>query len=607
MLDSPPGVLLLYYVLPAAAVVSAAAMAYWVGTTHREGHGSTWLLAMVVSGGVTNLLYLVITVSEDRSVQWLSIFPRVLALVWCIGAYVLYCSVYTGRDFHREPPVRAALALVLGGFTVLAVTGPFHDLLFASYEERSVPFGYVVADPSVLFVVLTAGLLLFAVYSTYVMGVYLLSTTRRSSLQIVLLMVGTLSIAAMELAGNVGLFPATGLSHGGYGVFPFLLGLFVAMFRFDLLDVRPVARAQVVDQLRDPVIVVDADQRVVDYNDASARVWPALSGDLSKPFASICPSLAAEIDLPPAETPVTTELTLASDSEARHYSVTVSAVTRGNGGPTELYALLLRDVTDLEHSRRHLATQNERLDQVASTISHDLRNPINVADGHAEMLEERFEESELDGDGADRAEESLATIRRSHRRMTEIVDDVLTIAREGTTVEETEPVSLEAVATEAWVTVGTGSASLEVVADGTVHADRSRLVTVLENLFRNAVEHGSTNPASQARQDAVEHGSTSTADVTVTVEPTPDGFAVADDGPGIDEHVRKRVFDDGYTTEPENTGLGLSIVRTMAESHGWTVALDETYIEGARFVFRTTGDPAVEADVDTPLPGSWTE
>jgi signal transduction histidine kinase len=108
---------------------------------------------------------------------------------------------------------------------------------------------------------------------------------------------------------------------------------------------------------------------------------------------------------------------------------------------------------------------------------------------------------------------------------------------------------------------------MTVVDDRTLQADRSKLLTIFENLFRNAIDHCQ-------------------ADVTVSVGATEDGFYVADDGPGIPADHRDHVFEYGYTTGTEGTGLGLSIVRTMAESHGWTVELDES-AAGARFVVST--------------------
>jgi signal transduction histidine kinase len=88
----------------------------------------------------------------------------------------------------------------------------------------------------------------------------------------------------------------------------------------------------------------------------------------------------------------------------------------------------------------------------------------------------------------------------------------------------------------------------------------------VENLYRNSVEHGST-------------------DVTVTVGELDDGSGlyVEDDGPGIDPDDREAVFEAGYSTDSEGTGFGLSIVEEVAEAHGWTVTVTDGADGGARF------------------------
>lgn len=578
MVESSGGVLLLYYVLPAVSVVTAAVLAAWVFVARRDATASTWILTMLLSGGLLNLFYLVLTLSGSRFVQRTAVFPRNVALIGFTLGFVLYCSAYTGRNFHRRRPVAAAMVAVFGGFFVLSATGPLHDLLFVAYVPRNEPFGYVVAQPSALYVLFVVGFVVFSGYASYVMADHLLATERRTGWQIVTFLLGALTFMGFEVAGQLGVFPADGLSHAAYGVLPIFVLLGLAMVEFDLLDVQPVARTAVVEQLRDPVIVLDDDRRVVDFNEASTGVWPGIADNVSEPFDAVCPALAREITVPPESDSVTEKIALTADGEDRFFSVTVSAVSRQDGREAGLYSILLRDITKLEQSRRQLETQNERLDQVASTISHDLRNPINVAQGHTAILSELVAEASLDPETEQRATDSLASLQGSHDRMLAIIDDVLTIAKEGKTVEETEVLALSAVAKEAWAHVDTGAATLSVE-DAEIRADRSKLLSILENLFRNAIDHGPP-------------------DVRVEVTPTPDGFAVQDDGPGIPADHHDSIFEYGYSTEGENTGLGLSIVRTMAESHGWSVDLDDSYDEGTRFRFSTGRTPGLSEGTD---------
>jgi signal transduction histidine kinase len=179
--------------------------------------------------------------------------------------------------------------------------------------------------------------------------------------------------------------------------------------------------------------------------------------------------------------------------------------------------------------------------------------------------------------------------------MDTLTDDLLTLTRHGADVGDVEPVDLVALTESCWRTVATGDATLRIDVGRTVDADPARLRRLLENLLRNAVEHGSTSPCSAGRGDAVEYGSTGSrpaADdavdhgsdgVTVTVGELPDGFYVEDDGPGIPDGDRGRVFEAGYSTVAGGTGLGLSIVTQVADAHGWDVRVTDGVDGGARF------------------------
>jgi signal transduction histidine kinase len=155
--------------------------------------------------------------------------------------------------------------------------------------------------------------------------------------------------------------------------------------------------------------------------------------------------------------------------------------------------------------------------------------------------------------------------------MATLVDDLLALARRDEVVTDPQPASLRALAEESWANVETGEARLVVETDRTVAVDRGRAKQLLENLFRNSVEHASPAP-------------------TVRVGATSGGFYVADAGPGIPEGDRDSVFEAGHSTGG-GTGFGLAIVERIAEAHGWRVSVGESEAGGARFEF--TG---VEAD-----------
>ncbi|WP_439026460.1 ATP-binding protein [Haloarchaeobius sp. DT45] len=222
---------------------------------------------------------------------------------------------------------------------------------------------------------------------------------------------------------------------------------------------------------------------------------------------------------------------------------------------------VVQDITDqkrrereLERQRKRLERQNERLEEFTSTVTHDLRSPLAVIGGRLHLYRETGGAEHLDA-----AEEAL-------KRAGRLVDDLLTVARQGWLVETTKPTDVEAVFSRA--REGTVPATVECVYDPvpTILADRDRLLQLFENVLRNSVEHGGS-------------------DVTVRVGPLPDGAGlyIEDDGPGFAGVDPERVFDFGYSGREDGTGFGLSIARAIADAHGWEISIGPETSGGARF------------------------
>jgi len=198
--------------------------------------------------------------------------------------------------------------------------------------------------------------------------------------------------------------------------------------------------------------------------------------------------------------------------------------------------------------------QRRQLAQVASVLSHDIRNPLNVAQGNLERARENGNEEYFD-----RTAQAL-------ERIEALIGDVLTLVRQDYSASDFELVSVKTLSQETWNEFASGRCMLDVVLDGRclVWANRSPLKELFTNLYRNAKEHNERP-------------------VTVTVGSLPDGFYIADDGNGIPESKRERIFESGFSTQSDGTGLGLSIVEQVADGHGWNVSVTESDTGGARF------------------------
>ncbi|HUA47354.1 MAG TPA: HAMP domain-containing sensor histidine kinase [Solirubrobacteraceae bacterium] len=205
--------------------------------------------------------------------------------------------------------------------------------------------------------------------------------------------------------------------------------------------------------------------------------------------------------------------------------------------------------------------------EFVADASHELRTPLTVIRGQLEVLAAQENPSSADVTRVER----LA--QREITRISRLVDDLLVLAQaERTDFLRTEPIDLRPFVTDLWDGVSlTAERSFELgaVADGTLQADPDRLAQALRNLARNAIEH------------------TAGHDGLVRLEVTrlaPDliRFLVIDDGPGIPVTERERVFerfhrtDTGRTRATGGAGLGLAIVRAIAEAHRGSVGVRDS-------------------------------
>lgn len=383
-------------------------------------------------------------------------------------------------------------------------------------------------------------------------------------------------------------------------------------------------REAVIESANVWINVLDTEGNVVIWNEAAerisgylteevtghARVWEWLYPDpdyRAGILEHVGAILEGEMEVEEFETTIRRK-----DGEQRTVSWHSRRVETGEGETIGSVAIG-RDITEesrrireIERKTTALERQNERLEKFTSIVSHDLRNPLNVAQLRLDLARDHPESEHPGDEHLDQAADALDRIQV-------LIDDLLALAREGDDAYEQEPVALAEVVEDCWRTVATANATLDLRAGSVIRADRSRLRQLLENLIRNAVEHGSTSRAdADASADAVEHGSTSpdsrareavehgvtSADsrareeVTVTVGELPGGFYVADDGSGVPPEERERVFENGYTTTPGGVGFGLSIVEEIVEAHGWDVRVTDGTTGGARF--EVTGVEAAE-------------
>jgi signal transduction histidine kinase len=546
---------------------------------YRERRGARTLTVIFVGAILWILARVLQILTPDQPAPRSATLLRLLGPEIIIIGFVLFALEFTGRKQYIN--VKTALLLLIKPVTtILIVLTPLRGRLleFGTPDRMADGFEILVTP-------------FFVVHSVYN---YALTMVGMALLVHMLLnagysyqrqVVGLLVAFSPPIIGNV--------LYNVFGLFPFdptpllfvvtTVILMYAVFNLQFLDATPIARRTVFDEMDEMVFVVDTDGTISTVNRATAERFKP-SGSLEGTHIQEILGPGVQPQKPKTES---YDIETTVDGDTHHFTVTQSSLT--DYRETAIGTVLVcRDITDRIERERQLEQQNERLEQFASVVSHDLRNPLQAAQGFTDIALETGEEKHLE------------RVQDSHDRMQTMIEELLTLTRSGGDVDEEklQQVALSAATEDAWDTAETNGVTLETALpdEWTVHADPGLFQNVLENLFRNAADHneppltvrvgtferrvGEETPQT-AKREGVGDGGVSMG------EQIERGFYVEDDGTGIPADERDDIFDHGYTTDQQGTGFGLSIVRDIIDAHGWTVTVTEGSDGGARFEITT--------------------
>ena len=544
-----------YQALLILSVLVSTGTALYVWAS-RDRRGALPLVVVFASATLWGIAALVEALWPTVGVVLLVSKVILVAVVLQVVGFLLFALAYTGRESYVTRRTALLLSIEPAVFTALVWTNSAHGLVWTATRQAGGGLEFAAtpifwAHTVYSYGILAVGvvlILLFAFRSKY------LYQRQATALVVATLAPWFANVASLTVVDS-------------YHLTPIAFALTAVVFTWavvseDFLDISPVATELVMDTIDTAVFVVDEQGRVVDFNDAAVglldieeatTVGESVDELLADRPAvqSVYGALATRIE------PTTQETTIGD----QHVRIQMSPL-REHDDRLVGRAFIIVDLTEQREREEELRRRNEQLDRFAGVVSHDLRNPLEVASGSLQLARETGDEAHFD-----RAE-------RAHDRMNRLIEDILTLARQEDDALVVDAVDLDAQVREAWGYVNTGSATLDVRVDGqSVEADADRISQLLENCFRNAVEHG---------------GATVSVTVGSFVDST--GFYVADDGPGWGDVDLSAVFEAGYTTSDQGTGFGLSIVEEIATVHGWSVAAAESDDGGARIEMRTQPD-----------------
>jgi two-component system sensor histidine kinase PilS (NtrC family) len=263
--------------------------------------------------------------------------------------------------------------------------------------------------------------------------------------------------------------------------------------------------------------------------------------------------------------------------------------TRRNNLAHDGKIITLKDISDIEKMENQMH-QNEKLAAIgmmSASIAHDFRNPLAAISGSAQILAAEIEKR----DGPESLNHELATIIiRESTRMIDTIADFLKFSRPD--MAEASWFSLRSCVLEveqvcranpkwpptAWL-------KIDVPAGLDAWADRNQLHAVLIHFITNAIAFCSKG--AEIIQVSAREIQTDSREDMLRIE-------VGDNGPGIAESERERIFEPFYTTRVDGTGLGLAIVRQIVETHHGSLRVGASDLGGAAFIlqlpFQETGD-----------------
>ncbi|ELZ28912.1 HTR-like protein [Halosimplex carlsbadense 2-9-1] len=530
---------------------------------HLGKPGAGWLVATLVAQGLFCLLAGVsLAVSEPgarlgmESLTW-------AALAWVGPLFLAFALEYTGRsgllDGWTMVPVAALTSLVVA-------TAPINDVVLRAFRVESTGPAVTVS-----YALEPWGLFAFALGTgTAGVAVALLVDTVLSYGPLYRREAATVALSAVT--------PTIGVAMWAFGLGPdpslaFVAVLFVPHVLLDayafvgsgMFETNPTTRRAAdrtaIDDIGTPVLVLDPDARVVDYNDAADPLLddgsdgPTLLGTSVSSLVDIDADPVADggvgTDGADPSAPTGSEpgeadelVTVRSDGRRREFLVSRSTLSDPKGASVGT-TLVFQDVT---RERR----REQRLDVLNRVLRHNLRNKMTAVAGNAELIADRSDDERL-SDIAD-------IIDSSARELIDIGEKARTFEQCRRDGPRYRSVDLETVLTGAVADYRDGAARIDVTADGDAApaTDPELLRIVVANLVENAVEH--------------------VEDATVSVTATVDGgelrVAVADDGPGIPDG-ELAPLDAGAETQLEHaTGIGLWVVQWSIDSLGGTVSFD---------------------------------
>ena len=572
------------YTFPLALSASIAALLVVYIFRRRTTPGGITFFLLMLAVGFWASCYALEMASAQLAAK---LFWRKAAYIGIVAVptfWLLFALRYGG---YLGTPRRRYLLLAIEPLVVLALvwTNEYHQLHWSSLRlDQSGDFAALrgVFGPT------------FWVHAVYSYALLLLGT-----IALVQVLIDSPHLYRHQMGAAIvgALIPwgANAVYLSGLSPFPYLdltpfaftgtgLCLTWGLFRYHFLDVVPIARDAIVEEIGDGIVALDAHGRIADINSAGRSIiGPLATHALGQSLREICPALAAAIPADPMLSE-SVEFVLDTTEATRSYELRISPL-HDNRERIAGQLILLHDITarkqtetDLRRARDAAQTAHRTSSEFLANMSHELRTPLHTVIGYSDLL--------MHEDNLENPREHLQVIFDSGHRLLGVIDDLLEMAQiEAGRIEVTrilfDPRDLLKQAAEAARPLAEHNDNELFIdlagAPSTVYADPQRLRQCLSSLLSNAAKF-----TERGRIECSVHGQRRDGVEWVI-------FSIRDTGIGIAADKIEHVFEpftqsDGSSTRKHGgTGLGLAITRRFVHLMDGEIHVESAPDEGSLF------------------------
>ncbi|WP_420641844.1 histidine kinase N-terminal 7TM domain-containing protein [Candidatus Leptofilum sp.] len=534
-----------------------------------------WLFSSTIEG---------LFMDFDSRLFWVNV--QYVGIVIVPTAWFMFCLVYTDRATLLTRR-KLALLLIMPILTLLVIwTDQWHTLFRVNLilnTSGEYPFWERTVGPA------------FWVHTIYsyillVSGVILMIQAYRQSSRLHRRQIGVMLVGAIiPWIANI-MFVVVRGSLIDYTSFSFLITGFMLAWgisKVGLVEITPIIRRRVIDEMHDGMLVLDDQNRILEANPAILKMLDVQEDVLGKPIVELMNRWPESLTHFQGKEYTQAEICLPfADQEERHYHVSLSPLSDTKGESTGRL-IMVHDITrqkqteaSLKQAKEIAEAANRAKSTFLATMSHELRTPLTAIIGYSELIQEK---SKLLG--YDKIIPHLNQVGAAGHHLNDLIGNILDLSKiEAERVEiSNSDFSISALITEVITNIqpqidGNDNTLIMELSDdlGSIFTDRTKMRQILLNLLGNAAKFTRDGTIwLMARRD--EAGSCVS-------------FTIKDSGEGIPEEMLAKIFqpftqaDSSFTRVHDGIGLGLAISKRLCQLLGGTIDVASKQGKGATFV-----------------------